>query len=159
VQAKRDNRRSESELSELADRLVRVGKRQLDRLRLPEPVLEALSGARTIKSHIARERAWRLLRKELRDVDAEAIGARLDELEDTGTRAAALDHWCARLEGEGDQALTELSSAFPETDRQKLRSLLRNLSRAQEPERPAAERALRRALRELMSRSEPAADE
>jgi ribosomal 50S subunit-associated protein YjgA (DUF615 family) len=78
--ARRARKQIESDLVDLARTLCALSSRQIERVDLPEPVLEALTAARAIHSAAARNRALRLVRRELRAADVEAIRARLEEL-------------------------------------------------------------------------------
>jgi ribosome-associated protein len=150
--ARRERKQSEQALADLSKGLVEASQKQLGRLGLPESVLEVVLAARRIESPIARSRALRLVRKELRASDFVEIENRLRELREPPARAApaALEQWQKRLIENGDTALDALVEAFPEADRQRLRTLVRNVNKAKEAERSKANRALTTALRQLM---------
>jgi ribosomal 50S subunit-associated protein YjgA (DUF615 family) len=57
--------------------MVAINDRQLAALELPEALLDAVLEARAIRSPRARDRALRVVRRELRAGDSEAIQARL----------------------------------------------------------------------------------
>jgi ribosome-associated protein len=75
--ARRERKRSEAALADLARRLVGLTERQLSALALPEPLLDAVREARAIRSARARDRATRVVRRELRQGDAESIEEQL----------------------------------------------------------------------------------
>ena len=79
--ARRERKQAEAALADLAKRLVALRDRQLDKLELPEALLDAVLEARAIRSARARDRAIRVVRRELRSGDFEAIAGELDELE------------------------------------------------------------------------------
>jgi len=60
---------------------VEVSERQLGKLELPEALLDAVLETRAIRSASARNRALRVIRKELRGGDPAAIQDRLAEID------------------------------------------------------------------------------
>jgi len=75
--AKLERKQNEAALEALARKLVVLSERQLARLELPEELGIAVAEARAVRSPVARNRALRVVRRELRARDAAAIGARL----------------------------------------------------------------------------------
>ena len=71
--ARRERKRAEAALFEMAERLVKLSDRVLERLELPEEVLETLADTRRIKSPAARNRSLRALRIALRGCDPALI--------------------------------------------------------------------------------------
>jgi ribosome-associated protein len=145
-----------------AERLKQVGKALTERspaalaeLDLPEALAEAIAEYRRMPSHGARRRQLQLIGKQLRDLDADAALA-LQEAIDTqdGVSAQAvyehaqLERWRDTLI-DSDEALTEYLSAHPDTDRQKLRALIkRTRSATGDQQRTIAARTLFRFLRD-----------
>lgn len=137
TEERREKQRLESERFELATRLTALKKAHLERVELPEPILEMIAEVRLIQSPPARTRALKRLRAELRDLDLDQLGRQLAALDaprppqppDERTR------WLERLLEGGDQVLSEFVQRFPEADRAQLRTLLRNLSRQKGAER------------------------
>ena len=76
--ARRERKRREAAWADLGEVLVRLTQRQLAQVELPEGLRDAVLEARRITSPVARTRALRLVRRELRGCD-EAIVARLTE--------------------------------------------------------------------------------
>jgi ribosome-associated protein len=151
--ARREQKRTERALADLGTALVEATDKQLARLNLPEPLLEVVMLARRIKSPVARHRAIKLVRKELRQSDAAEIERRYRELREPtgGARSSTLEQWRQRLIEGGDQELDVLLAAFPDADRQRLRTLCRNLKKATtEEERKKVARLLTSALRQLL---------
>jgi len=152
--ARRARLSSEAALIELGERLLSLNRRQLDSLQLPELLLEALQTARAIESPPARARAMKRVRRELRDGDEAGIRRQLAALADPrASVASAESQWLSRLQAEGSTALEEFLAAHPAADRQRLRSLLRNLERAAAAAQPKARAALQRALKDAMTPS------
>jgi ribosomal 50S subunit-associated protein YjgA (DUF615 family) len=79
--ARLERKHSEASLAELARALVEVSDRQLAKLELPEALLDAVRETRAIRSAGARNRALRVVRKELRGGDAAAIQEQLAEVD------------------------------------------------------------------------------
>jgi ribosome-associated protein len=154
--ARRQRKNVEAEWAELALTLIELTPRQLGRLELPEAVLDAVVGARRIASPVARDRALRRVRRELRDGAGEAIRAELGRLFEPGRTHPARNVWPERLLGGGEEALTEFCERHPGADRQELRRLVRNARRAKtEGQRDQALKALDSALRAAEPGEEP----
>jgi ribosomal 50S subunit-associated protein YjgA (DUF615 family) len=82
-------KQTEAAFTDLARALCGCSERQLSRLDLPEPLLDSVLDARRIDSPAAKERALRVVRRELRNGDAGAVRRQLDSLGDPkGHRAA-----------------------------------------------------------------------
>ena len=79
--ARLERKRSEAALAELARVMLEINERQLAKLELPEALHDAVVEARAMRSPRARDRALRVVRKELRAGDAAAIEARLGEVD------------------------------------------------------------------------------
>jgi ribosomal 50S subunit-associated protein YjgA (DUF615 family) len=110
---KRARRVREDALSRLATDLVRLSAKNLERLALPESVLEAVYETQRISSLRARGRQLRVVRGALRDEPWPEIRAKLDQLLEHGTvgagsvaRDARSGQWMIRLIGEGQKRST-----------------------------------------------------
>ena len=79
--ARRERKRAEQELLEMAESLVKLSDRVLERLELPEDVLEVLSATRRIKSPAARNRSLRALRIALRGCEPALLAKVLRAIE------------------------------------------------------------------------------
>jgi ribosomal 50S subunit-associated protein YjgA (DUF615 family) len=75
--ARLERKQSEAALFQLALSLCAVNERQLAQLELPEATLDAVREVRAMRTPRARERALRVVRRELRDGDPSAIETRL----------------------------------------------------------------------------------
>lgn len=151
---KREVREREEGLMSLARRLVELSPRLASKLELPEELVRAIVQARRIESAPAQYRALRKVRTLLRDDDAPELERRLADLLDpsrVNPSTEAVAHWLQRLLAEGDSALDAIVTQYPSADRRQLRQLTRNLSRANDSARAAAEQALKKALREVIT--------
>ncbi len=81
--ARRERKQREADLAELADALVEISGRQLEALELSPELADAVLEARSIRSPVAKKRALRLIRRELRGGDAASVQARLARLRHT----------------------------------------------------------------------------
>ncbi|GAB6041570.1 ribosome biogenesis factor YjgA [Endothiovibrio diazotrophicus] len=147
-------KREAEALQDLGAELVQLKAAQLDAIPLPERLREAVLEARRIKSHGALRRQMQFVGKVMRGVEAEPIREALDRLLNRDRAAAArfhqLERWRDRLIEEGDGALAEWFDAYPGSDRQHLRQLVRNAVKERAGGKPAgAGRALFRHLREV----------
>lgn len=118
----------ETALKQLAARLLTLASKQLEQLDLSEPLLQAVFDGQRVTSPIAKRRAIRRIRAELRAGDAESIRDQLDVQAAPPVDAALV--WRRRLLIEADTALAEFFQAHPDTDRQQLRQLIRETLKA-----------------------------
>ncbi len=149
-------RREALAVFKLAEALVALSESELEHVPLSEELREEISKAKATHQPIARKRQTQFLAKQLRrrEEELDPIRATLAHDRDTKHReTAALHHlevWRERLIHEGDTALAELLTKFPQADRQRLRQLARHALEEQHTNRPpASARILFRALREL----------
>jgi ribosome-associated protein len=148
--ARRERKESEEALMRLAKALVDLPQRSLDKLALPESVLDVVVRARLVRDPAPKNRALRLVRIALRDGDSAAIAQALDEVHEPRRKPSApsdLEQWRQRLLEGGEAALAEYLSAFPDADRRQIRQLVRNVSKATEASRAGAVNTLTKALR------------
>jgi len=155
IVSKTRKKREMHELQALGVALAALPESQLKEMHLGEDLLEALLEAKRIRSHEAKRRQMQYIGRLMRDIDPAPIRSRLAELEGSSAQATArhrrLEAWRARLLGD-DEALTELAAAFPGTDLQALRTLIRNARKEQEEGKPPrAYRELFRVLKEIES--------
>ena len=152
---KRARKTREDALSKLAKSLSDLPAAKLNKLELPDEVLEAILLTQAIKAHGARNRQLRVVRSQLRGNNWSSIIVRLEQLQKHGriTKAgsdtdsdARARQWVVRLLGEGSEALNELLEAHPELDRKHIRTLTRNVENSSAERRARAEEKLARAL-------------
>ncbi|MCY7354932.1 MAG: DUF615 domain-containing protein [Lysobacter sp.] len=156
-----EQRRGALEIFELGEKLVALSAVQLSKLPIPDDLLPHIHETQSIPSHIARKRQLQFLAKQMRREDDETLDAIRDAL-DAGGEASRretaqlhqVEAWRERLLADGDSALTELLAAYPTSDRQHLRQLVRNANEEQLKNKPPhAHRELFRVLRELLAES------
>jgi ribosome-associated protein len=147
-------RRDALDVLELAKALVELTPPQLARVPVPEATLPHIEDARRITSNIAHKRQLAFLAKQMRKLDDDELQAMrdaLDEKSDASRAEAAALHrveaWRAKLIDGGDDALSELLDMHPDSDRQRLRQLVRNAQ--EEKKRGKPPRAFRELFREL----------
>lgn len=139
---RKDRKEAENAFAELALSLCDCSDRQFKRLELPEALRNVVLEARHIESPPARDRALRLVRRELRNGGAEAARRQLEDLNKPKLKTAPnlLEVWLDRFVTQGEPALNEFIKKHPGADRQQLRGLLRN---AQKPNNASQKRAIK----------------
>jgi ribosome-associated protein len=152
--SKTQRKREMLELQTLGEDLTRLTEAQLSELELPERLLDAVLEARRISKFGALRRQLQYIGRLMREVDSEAIAARLEAWKGTSREATAhlhlLERWRERLLVD-DAALFDLAHSYPGCDTQKIRLLIRNARREREASQaPRSFRALFQELRELI---------
>lgn len=143
------------DLQDLGEELVGLGKDQLAQLDIPESLRDAIKEIHRIKKFGAIRRQMQYIGKLMRDIDTAPIIAKLNTWKGTSQQHIGymhqLERWRERLL-EGDAALTELLAAYPETDVQRLRTLIRNTLKEREAGKPAKNyREIFQVLRETIA--------
>ncbi|HVC28168.1 MAG TPA: ribosome biogenesis factor YjgA [Gammaproteobacteria bacterium] len=122
-------KREAEALQKLGERLIKLPKKQLELLPLPENLRHAIEQAQRITSHGALKRQRQYVGRLMRDIDPQPVRSKLDELTSTDKLSNARfhqnEHWRDRLIAEGDAALAEFLAQHPQADRQHLRRLMR----------------------------------
>jgi ribosome-associated protein len=117
------------DLQDLGKALMDLNDTRLDALELPDSLRRALRDLRVIRSHEGRRRQIQLVGKLMRQVDPEPLREAVAVQRLPGARETLALHeteaWRDRLIGE-DAALTDWLVAYPTTDAQALRTLIRN---------------------------------
>ena len=142
------------ELRDLGKELTELGKDQIAQLDIPDSLREALSEMKNINKFGAQRRQIQYIGKLMRDIDPAPIIAKLDAWKGKSQHHVAymhqLERWRDRLV-ESDDALTELISAYPQADAQRLRTLIRNAQRELETQKPPKNyREIFQVLREII---------
>jgi len=155
IVSKTRKKREMHELQALGVALVRLSDSQLEAIKIPEQLREALLEAKRIRSHEAKRRQMQYIGRLMRSLDPAPIRARLAELEGNSAQATArhrrLEAWRERLLGD-DAALTAFAAEYPRADLQVLRTLIRNARKeAGLGKPPRASRELFRTLKEIES--------
>jgi len=117
-------------LQTLGEKLVELSADQLNQLQLPDVLEKAILDAKHIKKHGAIRRQLQYIGRLMRDVDAENIQSRYDNVTQHSAKAVQqlhkIEKWRERLLEEGDEAIQALVEEFPNIDRQQLRQLIRS---------------------------------
>ena len=143
------------DLQALGEELVALGKDQLAQLDLPDNLRDAIREMHRINKFGAQRRQLQYIGKLMRDLeDTAPIVAKLNAWKGVSQEHTVhlhlLERWRDRLL-ESDQALTELLAAHPETDVQRLRTLIRNAQKEKEAGKPPKNyREIFQVLRELI---------
>lgn len=168
-QSKTDLKRLSAERQALGERLLGLGAAALQRLGLPEDLLQALAEARRIDAFEARRRQLQYIGKLMRRLDDEqvaAVQAALDEQHrGSAVQTARLheaEQWRERLVA-SDEALHAWRAIEPEADWQRLRALIRQARKdladtPSDPDRPGQPTRHGRAWRELFQHVRAALD-
>jgi ribosome-associated protein len=151
--SKSEIKRDAEELKRLGAEMVDLGKNALDKLPLDEELRDAIELAQRIKRE-GRRRQLQLIGKLLRNRDVDPIRQALDKLKNRHNQQVALFHKLEdlrdRLIENGDEAIVEVLTLWPQADRQQLRALIRNAKKENEGKKPAkSARLIFQYLREL----------
>ena len=142
------------ELRDLGKELTELGKDQIAQLDIPENLRDALHEMKSINKFGAQRRQIQYIGKLMREIDPVPILAKLDAWKGKSQHHVAymhqLERWRERLL-ESDAALTELLSAHPQADGQRLRTLIRNAQKEMEAQKPPRNyREIFQVLREII---------
>ena len=155
--SKSARKRAAHAAQELGAALLRLGDAELERLDLPESLIEALRAARRITSRAAALRQRQYIGRLMREVDPGPIRAALDSVRERAARETErfkrIENWRTRLLAEGEPALAELARWHPYIDRGEWASRI-DAARAEHARSGAggpAARELFRALRALFA--------
>jgi len=126
--SKSELKRQSHELQVLGEALSELSEARVAALALPEPLLDALHQYRRTRSHEGRRRQLQFIGKVMRQVDPAPIreavaAAKLGSARETLSLHEA-ERWREELLA-SDDALTRWINAYPETEPQQLRSLVR----------------------------------
>ncbi|MDC9589241.1 ribosome biogenesis factor YjgA [Xenorhabdus sp. XENO-10] len=136
--SKSEIKRDAEILKKLGTELVELSKNQLERIPLDEDLLAAIELAQKIKRE-GRRRQLQLIGKLLRARDPEPITIALDKLKNRHNQQIVILHKLEELRDklvESDDALEEVVALYPHTDRQQLRSLVRNAKKEKAANKP-----------------------
>ncbi|MCC8365127.1 ribosome-associated protein [Xenorhabdus sp. PB61.4] len=136
--SKSEIKRDAEELKKLGAELVELSKSELERIPLDEDLLAAIELAQRIKRE-GRRRQLQLIGKLLRARDPEPITIALDKLKNRHNQQVVILHKLEELRDkllESDNALEEVVTLYPHTDRQQLRTLVRNAKKEKAANKP-----------------------
>ncbi len=152
--SKTEVKRQMQALLELGTRLTKLNKEQLDKLNLGDSLRNAVDEFHRIKSNGAKKRHLQYIGKIMRTEDADEIEHAIGLFE-AGHQAHTqafhkLERWRDRLISDGNPALQEYVSEYPDADIQHIRQLIRNAQKELKLNKPpAATRKLFKYLREV----------
>lgn len=137
--SKSQRKRDMDALQDIGEELTQLNEQQLASVELPESLRDAVLEARAMKRNEARRRQMQYVGKLMRQVDPAPIRIKLDGfLSVSAEQTAQLHHierWRERLIDD-PQAVSEFIAAYPETDSQQLRTLIRNTTTERERGKP-----------------------
>ncbi len=140
-------------LQALGEKLVQLSNDQLEQMQLPGILHSAIEDAQRIKKHGALRRQLQYIGRLMRDVDAEEIQIRYENVTQQSAKAIQqlhkIEKWRERLLEEGDAGLQALVETFPNIDRQQLRQLIRTAIQEKSQNKPP--RAFRKIFQLLKS--------
>ncbi len=144
-------KRESHALQELGKQLLEMPDSRLDDIEMPERLREAIDAWKKTRSFEGKRRQEQYVGKVMRSVDPEPLREAVAAFQLGHARNALALHqaerWRAELVNEDDKdAVTRWAAAYPETDLQQLRALIRN---ARKDAAAAPEKRSGRAFREL----------
>ncbi|EIC30922.1 MULTISPECIES: ribosome biogenesis factor YjgA [Methylomicrobium] len=142
-------------LFKLGEEMAGLSPDQLERLMLPERILQAVREVSGMPHTGARKRLLKYIAGQLHQIDVEPYAEKLARLKNKSAHAVREHHlaeqWRDRLIAEGNEAVTALLDDYPEADSQQLRQLIRNAQKeitAAKP--PKSSRLLYRYIKDLL---------
>lgn len=118
----------------LGEALTACTNKQLNRLPLPDSLRTAINEYNRLpNSYGARKRQAQYIGRVMRDCDFESIKLAMDRLEQHSKKTSGkqpLQRLCDSLLASGDQQITALLTQYPHLERQKLRQLCRECTKA-----------------------------
>lgn len=143
---------------QLGKKLVELPKDKLVKLDLSEKLFEAVLDAKRITANGGLRRQMQYLGRLMREVDTTPITEQLDRWEgknnEENARFHGLERWRERLLTDAD-AVSAFVEAYPSTDVQRMRTLIRNAQKehlANKP--PKSSRELFKMLRDITEQEE-----
>ena len=147
----KERKGTEEGYATLARELCECSDKQLKQLDLSELLRNSVLDAKRIESPSAKDRALRLVRRELRNSDVEGLRQQLERFKNPKERPAKPEvQWVARILQDGETALNEFIETFPGADRQQLNQLLRNARKAKGEAQAKAQKLLASRLAEAI---------
>jgi ribosome-associated protein len=154
VISKSQRKRELQHLLQLTEKALSLSDEKLAKTGINDKALEGMRDARRMKPSGARNRLLKYISKLIRSEDVSIIETYLEEAEQSHINEKhffhQLEKWRDRLIEEGDSAIGDLLSDYPQADRQQLRTLIRSAQKEKQQEKsPASARKLFKYLREL----------
>jgi ribosome-associated protein len=153
--SKTDLKRESAELQALGEQLLGLRAGLFEPLGLSDKLVDAVTEARRITNFEGKRRQMQFIGKLMRQLDEDSLQAVREALQvqqhGSAQEAAALhqaEGWRDRLIAE-DTAVGQWLSAYPSTDSQQLRALVRQARKDAQPEKPGLAPRHGRAYREI----------
>lgn len=147
-------KRDSQHLIDVGEEILKLSGEDINSMRLPEELSEAIDTALKIKSRSGLKRQRLYIGKLLRAMDSEAVENQLRKIQhrhDTNTaQFKRLEKWRDSLIKNDKQTLNDVITRFPDIDRQHINQLIRAAHQELKQEKPpAASRKLFKYLRKL----------
>lgn len=146
--SKTDLKRESAELQKLGEALLALRADLMQRLQLPDQLGEAMAEAKRITNFEGRRRQMQYVGKLMRGLDEDVLQSIRDALDEQrqGSAGEALalhraEQWRDKLIA-SDEALREWLQAYPDTDTQQLRALIRQARKDAPVDQDAVSRGL-----------------
>ena len=123
------------DLQDLGIELVKTSKEKLNKLDLPQNLLDAIKLAQKITSNGAIRRQYQYIGKLMRNVDDEEIRSKLEYLNGDSLKATKTFHLAEKWRDAlltDDEALNRFIAEFTEFDISELRALIRSVRKEQQ---------------------------
>ncbi|MGA0170184.1 MAG: ribosome biogenesis factor YjgA [Pseudomonadales bacterium] len=128
IVSKSQEKREAEAVSQLAEQLCQLKRKQLDRLPYPN-LVDAIMTYQKITKGNARKRQLGFISRQLRRLDLDVIKTLIQRFDSSTPQhqqlISQLEHYRSRLIASDPLVIDELSAHFPSIDRQHLRSLVR----------------------------------
>lgn len=152
--SKTERKHEADALQKLGEELIGLTSDELDKFDLPDALYSAIREAQKIRQHGALKRQRQYIGKLMRGVEADAIEQQLNEIRHKddlhNIYFKRIEQWRDRIMQEGDTAINELVTEYPDADRQYLRQLHRNAQKELKNNKPpASARQIFKYIREL----------
>lgn len=152
--SKTQRKKEMTALQQLGEELAQLNAEQLAEVPMPEALREAIIEARRITQHGGKRRQMQYVGRLMRTIEVAPVREKLASWNGVSREATALLHrierWRERLL-EDDSAIQEFIAAYPRSDPQRLRSLLRSIRKERAENKPPRQyRELFRLLRETL---------
>lgn len=127
--SKTQRKKNMQELQNLGKKLIDLPETQLEKIPLPENLLQAIYAAHKLKSHESIRRHLQYIGKIMREIDPEPIEVVLKKMQfhhhERTVQFHKVEQWRDKLIAGNDEILQDFLKEYPEVDRQQLRQLIR----------------------------------
>lgn len=152
--SKTQKKKEATSLQDLGKRLVDLSDEQLKGINLPEEIYDAVSSAKTIKSHGAHRRQMQYIGALMRKIDPGPVQEALDSIEQGYYKSSLsfkeIEDWRDELIAGNKPLIDEILAKCPDADRKQLERLVQQaISEKEHNNPPGASRALFRYLRDI----------